>query len=350
MTARIAELLQDRHQVMNGTLEVIPVDGDKTYTPRMASPSVQLQCAIPPSPFHVNFTDKIYRQYYKDNYETCFQPKEDAVDTLVQQLASTPAISDINDPGLVGARMISSLPVVRVTVLRDPFSWLLSKFFWHHEHPHIAINNATTNATASNASSSSTLQWVSPDRGTQRNKEQYVHRKRAGKPPPPEPFVPCDDINYAANGWATLRATSYILYLCGQHCLGAYAKTISTSDSKDLTTILQQLLPNWERQASHNLRHSFAVVGLLNETNQFYEMVTQRVAYMNTSLNPQVTGKQHSSNNGNQEAKRCRERYASQEFQDELSLASPAVAALQRLYKIAVTVNRFQQEELNQCS
>jgi hypothetical protein len=122
-------------------------------------------------------------------------------------------------------------------------------------------------------------------------------------------------------------------YLCGEHCLA------------DPNLPLEEL----ERQAAYNLRNSFAVVGLLHQTDVFYEMVSQRVAYIDTSLNPDVQGAKHGSGDI-EEAKRCRQVYQDAEFQAQLMQASPEVAALHRLYQIGVQVNDFQRRELQQCS
>ena len=108
-------------------------------------------------------------------------------------------------------------------------------------------------------------------------------------------------------------------------------------------------LDDIERQAAYNLRNSFAVVGLLHKTDEFYQMVTQRVFYMDTSLNPEVTGKTHGTGEF-AEAARCKELFKKPEFQAELLERSPALAALVRLYKLAVEVNEFQAKELAECS
>ena len=50
-----------------------------------------------------------------------------------------------------------------------------------------------------------------------------------------------------------------------------------------------------EATAAYNLRNSFTVVGLLQETQEFYDMVTQRVEYIDMSLNPTTEGKRHGS-------------------------------------------------------
>jgi len=149
-------------------------------------------------------------------------------------------------------------------------------------------------------------------------------------------LIKCDDIDEAAYGWATNRAMTHLFYLCGEHCLSGWNSN-------------QMTLEEIERQAAYNLRHSFAVVGLLHKTNDFYDMVTQRVAYMNTSLNPEVKGGRHGTSK-RIESKRCKEIYEDPDFQAKVLEKSPAVAAMVRLYKIAVEVNEFQTKELAECS
>jgi hypothetical protein len=110
----------------------------------------------------------------------------------------------------------------------------------------------------------------------------------------------------------------------------------------------QMTLEQAELQARHNLQHSFAVVGLLNETETFYEMVTARAAYMNTSLNPEVTGGMHSTSTL-KEYHRCKEIYEKEEFQQNLLRASPELAVLYRLFHVGLEVNRFQLQEMKSC-
>ena len=258
-------------------------------------------------------------------YEHCIQPKTHIVDQLATRAILGDAKSTDNantdasssSSSLHWAHMLSTLPVTRVTVVREPFSWLTSKFFWHGEHY------------------SRNLTLISPDKGDLRNQQQLARNERNNEPPPP-PFVKCDDIEEAATGWAALRATTYMVYLCGEHCWGGLAAgTLSLSDL--------------EAQAAYHLRNSFAVVGLLQNTDEFYDMVTRRVFYMNTSLNPHVQGKKHGTGDL-EEAQRCKTVYQQEDFQRNMMELSPEVAALVRLYHVAVEVNAFQREELSQCS
>ena len=108
-------------------------------------------------------------------------------------------------------------------------------------------------------------------------------------------------------------------------------------------------LADLERQAEGNLRHSFAVVGLLEDTSTFFEMISARVGYMNTSLNPAVIGGDHKSRNDTA-IFRCKTMFADPAVQEKMMRMCPELASLYRLYKVAVEVNRFQLEELRTCS
>ena len=107
-------------------------------------------------------------------------------------------------------------------------------------------------------------------------------------------------------------------------------------------------LADIERQAEENLRHSFAVVGLLHELDAFYRMLSARVKYIDTSLNAGAHGAIHSSGSG-PEALRCKQRFKEAAFQADLLAASPELRALKRLYRVGTEVNRFQKDELQQC-
>jgi hypothetical protein len=240
-------------------------------------------------------------------YQNCFQPKEAVMDQVSKYV--------MGDDPLQAARLTSNLPILRVTVLREPFSWLMSKFFWH---PHHYSRNNT---------------MVIPNKGAAWVAERRKDDTRKGKQTPP--LIHCDDVEEAAHGWVAHRAMMYLFYLCGEHCMGGWAA--GTLSLEDL-----------ERQAAYNLRHSFAVVGLLHKTDEFYQMVTQRVHYMNTALNPNVTGKLHESSTA-EEALRCKAIYKNTTYQQELLSKSPVLRALARIYDVAVEVNEFQKKEMVEC-
>jgi len=131
-------------------------------------------------------------------------------------------------------------------------------------------------------------------------------------------------------------ALKFILSLCGEDCAVRLLAGIAT---------LQDL----ERQAESNLRQSFAVVGLFNESDIFYDMLSARVDYLDTSLNAHVNNSKHETST-EEEAQRCKHHFQDPSFQEELLEASPEIAALNRLYHVAIKVNRFQLHELQEYS
>jgi hypothetical protein len=184
----------------------------------------------------------------------------------------------------------ASLPIHRAVLLRDPFSWLVSKFFWHARQ---------------------------------------------------KTFV-CDDIESAirsddpANlGWAAHDSRVYVLHLCGDDCVMRLEHGMIS-------------LEEMEAQAESNLRQSFSVVGLLNETDTFYDMLNARVQYVNMSLNPHVEGSRHPSSKS-KEHRRCAALFQNTTFQERFKEKLPVLAVLDRLFHVGVEVNRFQREELRQC-
>ena len=130
-------------------------------------------------------------------------------------------------------------------------------------------------------------------------------------------------------------ATEYILKLCGEDC---YVRHSLHDESLDSLAF----------QAEGNLRHGFAVVGLVNETDTFYDMVTKRVEYLNMSLNPSVTGQMHSTSKKGDYAM-CQELYAKPDFQKKIMAKHRPVELLKHLFSVAEEVNRFQMKELSQC-
>jgi hypothetical protein len=184
----------------------------------------------------------------------------------------------------------ASLPIHRAVLLRDPFSWLISKFFWH---------------------------------GRQRT------------------FV-CDDIESASRsddpsnlGWASFDCLEFVLQLCGDDC--AMRKEHGMISLEEM-----------EAQAESNLRQAFSVVGLLNETDIFYDMLNARVQYVNMSLHPHVIGNRH-TNSKSKEHLRCAAAFKNATFQERFKEKLPILAVLDRLFHVGVEVNRFQLEELRQC-
>lgn len=196
------------------------------------------------------------------------------------------------------APFYASLPVHRTVLLREPFSWLLSRFFWTKDFRANYTCDDVFNAT----------------------------------------HLDPESIALADNGWMYQLALEHLYYLCGEDCMNRYEKGLMN-------------LRDIEDQAEANLRHSFSVVGLLNESRSFFDMMTTRIQYVNMSLNRHVHGDRHSASIWNiKEYTRCSKLYSKNEtFRQTLRDASPFLAALERLYNVGVEVNRFQQKELQQC-
>lgn len=194
--------------------------------------------------------------------------------------------------GRAWGQMLASMPVVRVTLLREPFSLLKSRHSWHK-----------------------------------------LHRKYN---------LPCDDLEMATqvhenrtrSGWVSNFSREVIAALCGDDC-------------QTRMMMGQASLAQMEAQAAYNLRHSFAVVGLLHELDTFFDMIHYRVDYMNMRDSDHLhMGGFHKSPKNDY----CETRFRDPQYQQELLAASPELAAMKRLYEIGVEVNRFQMEELEQCS
>ena len=93
-----------------------------------------------------------------------------------------------------------------------------------------------------------------------------------------------------------------------------------------------------------NLQNSFSVVGLLQESDSFYEMIHERINYLNMKKTIDVNGQRHSSSNKGKKPM-CEELYSKNEsFQEHIHSSLPAFG----IYYVGVEVNRFQKEELAQ--
>ncbi len=194
----------------------------------------------------------------------------------------------------------ASLPVHRVTVIREPYSWLLSKFFWHSEQN----RNKTCDDDLANAT-------------------KFTDDER---------------------GWLYDYVSKYIYYLCGADCYPRFEGGMMT---------IQEL----EAQAESNLKQAFTVVGILNETEQFYEMLDGRFGFLHnmTGLNTDraiAAGGRHSSKSKKKQAEidRCTEIFSTETFRNELRELMPIMSVLERLFEVGVKVSRFQQEEIRQCN
>ena len=77
-------------------------------------------------------------------------------------------------------------------------------------------------------------------------------------------------------------------------------------------------------------------------------MLTKRINYIDTSLNPQIVGDLHSSIQIQTE--RCRKLFQESKFQNLMKETIPIVATIDRLYQFGIKVNRHQMMELETCS
>jgi hypothetical protein len=139
-------------------------------------------------------------------------------------------------------------------------------------------------------------------------------------------------------GWARRMALLYLEQICGDDCVvRSYYSTESVLDELEL-------------QATANLRQAFAVVGILPNLDEFYDLLNRRMFYLNASLNPHVEGLRHGSFSADpDEQVRCKAQYLKNQTFRELMLQAPEIAALQRVYEVGVAVNQFQRKELDQC-
>jgi len=232
--------------------------------------------------------------------------KENIDNTILMEcsnLASRRADSDLKQLWGSMARpndyspLYASLPLHRVTMIREPFSWLKSRFYWDHHYKNFVCDDIQS----------------------------------AGR----------QDKGWDKEGWAYGALKNYTLQLCGEDCH-------SRIDTGAMT------LEDAVYQAESNLRNSFSVVGLLNETESFYDMIETRISYMNMSLevHPAVMeDARHASGHGKSKTEyaRCSKAFIDSAFQQRFREEIPLMVSLEHLYEVGVEVNRFQKEELHQC-
>ena len=211
-----------------------------------------------------NYVTKI--EAYKSVFHEVIQPVSLALDEKAHEFVSE---EEFLKNGW--SSLYQSLSVILVVMLRDPFSWLTTKFFWHNID---------------------------------------------GK---------CDD--YFDMRWAHDFAIYYISSLRGNDCKIAHNLGLKTVDEM-------------EKQAAANLRRSFAVVGLTDEFDNFFEMINTRVKYIDIKLDS--VSDLH-----------CNDPHAESLkdplLQEKFISSSPVIAALFRLYELGMEVNKSQREELENC-
>lgn len=226
-----------------------------------------------------------------DKYYTCGAPLAAKMDSAFHQVYSSADYSPF----------YASLPLHRVVLVRDPWTWIMSKFFWHKENQ-FYMNETTGQKRGIHCRDLSMVEYPESPRG----------------------------------GWANLYLLTYLAYLCGDDCEQRLEAGLMTIEEAEI-------------QAANNLRYSFSVVGLLEETDTFFDMVSSRIAYVNMSLNPHIEGGRHSAKKSKLSI-HCSKLYQTQAFQMRFRRAVPLMNTTERLYQLAVQVNRAQQDELNQCT
>ena len=245
------------------------------------------------------------------------QPQQQESPTASSSLRLSPPLPF--DTSIHWGALYASLPLLRTTVVREPFSWFLSKFAWHGHGRSYACDNVTA--------------------ATFRT---HLYREQVEVGGGNSTWYP----ETRARGWAHRHAMGYILHLCGEDCNIRYAHAQAQLGTNFRESHERALIESFLRQADYNLRHSIAVVGLQDDMDGFYDMVTARVQYMNMSRNSHVEGPRHASAATDE----CRDTFASPAFRRTLMDASPAIVAAVRLYETAVRVHAFQRQELQACS
>ena len=249
---------------------------------------------------------------YTSLYETCQKMHSKRLDTRARDLFSTSTSTHIGgdvEHDVDFGSLYASMPVLRTVIVRDPFSWLVSKFFWHLYHEADSIPMVCDDVEVATRNDGTTL--MSYHASTITEEDNF--------------------------GWAHQFAMEYLTYLCGIDCYLTAFSGVST-------------IERMERQAASNLRQSFAVVGVLEDgEDNFFDMVSARVRYIDMSLNPHIEGSSHRSGGG-EESTRCKAIFNDPGMQQKMIDGSPAIAALVRLFRVGKEVNKFQKEELASCS
>lgn len=201
------------------------------------------------------------------------------------------------------AYFYAQLPVLRSVLVRDPWSWFLSKFFWHKRSYRCDDLESA----------------VDPSWGATPN-ETYLSNN-----------------GHWNRGWLYHDAFLYLFYLCGEDCAARHELNMTT------VGVL-------EAQAAENLKLSFAVVSILESKhkNILYDMLEARVAYLDMSLR-KIGGDDHSTKSST-EKKRCKDVYSTPSFRREVRKRLPVVAALERLYYLACQVQEEHIKDLRHCS
>ena len=252
---------------------------------------------------------------YNGAYQTCSRPLAQTADEAFFE-----AYRDTNF-----SPFYASMPLHRVTVMRDPWAWIISKFFWHRLDKVISWQYPP-DFDPENIGESDDLTWLPCYHAL-----ALVPAKGNTEEIPTDPLQPDRFL-----GWCEQYSLNFLIKLCGDDCLIRYENGMMD---------LQQV----EAQVNSNLRQSFSVVGLLHQQDEFYDMITDRIQYVNMSLNLEVTGGDHATPKTDVNLA-CKNLFAHNEtFRESVRQQVPAFAALERMYHLGMRVNAFQKEELKQC-
>ena len=301
-------------------------------------------CRDLPRPLLVNDVDEKDREQYWDCAKDHIQPQADAWarKTVLQRFSK-----DVLTPkqqGRAWGQMYASLPVTRVTLLREPWSWLSSKYAWHKiakrydmqcDDLTLATIIGPAVAEEQRSDRKRTRALLAKNRNNSSDHRSTVLHIRSTNNSKFSDDMYTDLHLHFRPGWARMMALGYILQLCGEDCHTRLEAGHATLDEI-------------EAQAAYNLRHSFAVVGLLHEQETFLDMLHARVDYINMHLPDAEVfmGGKHKS----KKDEYCAELFHDPKYQRDLLAAAPEMRALLRLYEVGVQVNRFQMQELEQCS
>mmetsp|Transcript_48105 Transcript_48105/g.53866 ORF Transcript_48105/g.53866 Transcript_48105/m.53866 type:complete len:224 (+) Transcript_48105:219-890(+) len=147
--------------------------------------------------------------------------------------------------------------------------------------------------------------------------------------------VPLDPLSKRPLGWMEQYALKFLIKLCGDDCRTTYENGMIN-------------LQDIEAQVASNLKRAFSVVGILHEQDTFYDMLTDRIQYLDMSLHPEVTGNAHATDK-TEANQACKELFKNETFRQEVREQVPAFLVLERMYHLAIRVNAFQKEEIAQC-
>ncbi|KAL7564247.1 hypothetical protein ACA910_012274 [Epithemia clementina (nom. ined.)] len=296
------------------------------------------------------------------------------------------------DRGRAWSQFYAQLPVLRVVMIREPFSWLASKYAWHNLSEAGAVCDNVAWATAG-AGHSNIYQQVVKHVLLQKEREQRQQRQqkeqqernqannnttrkrtaRNGTSTTSTTTTTTTKYNNigeieksgAAPGWVTRFALNHIYQLCGSDCRTRHLKRRAD-------------LPELVAQAQANLRHAFVVVGIYEHgCDEFYQSLGRRVAYLSnittgssssssSSTQPSTNAtnaatttntrrmmmkriheqvqREHSTQGKDED---CKQRLMHDDaFRQALQQASPELMALIHLYQVAKQVNAVQQHEL----